>query len=161
MNSIFNDGLSRRQVIQRAAAAASFSALAESFADAQTASPSGDATHHTSKEDFVQLMTELSNWNRWGKDDQMGAVNLITPAKRKQAVALVKEGACFSMARNAEMEKAVDNPAPIVRKMLRTRRGGARNRHRQHHGFVFHPVSRLRTHSHGHVLPLPLGRQDV
>src|ERR1700734_2622260 len=98
MNSVFNDGLSRRQVIQRAAAAASFSALAESFADAQTAAPSstGDI-HHTSKEDFVQLMSQLSNWNRWGKDDQMGAVNLITPAKRKQAVALVKEGACFSM----------------------------------------------------------------
>ena len=30
-------------------------------------------------------MTELSNWGRWGKEDQMGAVNLITPAKRKQA----------------------------------------------------------------------------
>jgi len=121
MNSVFGGGLSRRQVIQRAAAAASFSALAESFADAQTAAPgsTGDATHHTSKEDFVKLMTELSNWNRWGKDDQMGAVNLITPAKRKQAVGLVKEGASFSMARNAEMEKAVDNANPIVRKVLR------------------------------------------
>src|SRR5450432_1625196 len=119
MNSVFSDGLSRRQVIQRAAAAASFTALAESFADAQTAAPTGDATHHTSKEDFVRLMTELSNWNRWGKDDQMGAVNLITPAKRKQAVGLVKEGASFSMARNAEMEKAVDNPVPVIRKVLR------------------------------------------
>ena len=121
MNSVFNDGMSRRQVIQRAAAAASFSALAESFADAQTAAPSsdGDAAHHTSKDDFVKLLTELSNWNRWGKDDQMGAVNLITPAKRKQAAGLVKEGASFSMARNAEMEKAVDNPTPVIRKILR------------------------------------------
>ena len=37
-------------------------------------------------------MTELSNWGRWGKQDQMGAVNLITPAKRKQAASLVKDG---------------------------------------------------------------------
>ena len=37
-------------------------------------------------------MTELSNWGRWGKEDQMGTVNLITPAKRKEAAALVKEG---------------------------------------------------------------------
>ena len=37
-------------------------------------------------------MNGLSNWGRWGKDDQMGALNLITPAKRKQAAALVKEG---------------------------------------------------------------------
>ncbi|MCP5120746.1 MAG: cyclase family protein, partial [bacterium] len=35
-----------------------------------------------------QWMEELSNWDRWGKQDQLGAINLITPAKRKQAVAL-------------------------------------------------------------------------
>src|SRR5271154_3150458 len=66
--------------------------------------------------DFDRLMTELSNWGRWGKDDQMGAVNLITPAKRKQAVGTVKEGVSFSLARNAETQPAVDNPQPIVRK---------------------------------------------
>lgn len=73
---------------------------------------------------FDQWMTELSNWGRWGKDDQMGAVNLINPAKRKQALALVKEGVSFSMARDAETEKAVDNPAPIVHQMTRV---GVRN----------------------------------
>jgi kynurenine formamidase len=72
------------------------------------------------REDFDRLMTELSNWNRWGKDDQMGAVNLITAAKRKHAVSLVKEGVSFSLARDAEMEKAIDNPSPIVRQMTRT-----------------------------------------
>src|SRR5579864_7132361 len=45
----------------------------------------------------------------------MRTVNLITPAKRKQAANLVKEGVSFSMARNAETEPAVDNPQPIVR----------------------------------------------
>jgi hypothetical protein len=28
-------------------------------------------------------MKELSNWGRWGADDELGAANLITPAKRK------------------------------------------------------------------------------
>ena len=37
------------------------------------------------KADVEKWMTELSNWGRWGKDDQMGTVNLITPAKRKEA----------------------------------------------------------------------------
>ena len=73
---------------------------------------------------FDRWMTELSNWGRWGKDDQVGAVNLITPAKRKQAMALVKEGVSFSMARDAETEKAVDNAAPIVHQMTRV---GVRN----------------------------------
>jgi len=119
--------LSRRQVIQRAAAAASFSVVAESFAEAQTgrgnaiaaSQSAADSSHQTTKEDFIQLMTQLSNWNRWGKEDQLGAVNLITPAKRKQALGLVKDGVSFSMARNAEMQPAVDNRAPIVSKMLR------------------------------------------
>jgi len=39
-------------------------------------------------EDFRQWMTELSNWGRWGKEDQLGALNLITPEKRKEALAI-------------------------------------------------------------------------
>ena len=33
------------------------------------------------KEQFEKWVTELSNWGRWGKDDERGALNLITPAK--------------------------------------------------------------------------------
>ena len=65
-------------------------------------------------------MTELSNWGRWGKEDQMGAVNLITPAKRKQAAALVKDGVSVSLARNTETEKAADNDSPFVHTMTST-----------------------------------------
>jgi kynurenine formamidase len=65
--------------------------------------------------DFQKLFKEVSNWGRWGKDDQMGAVNLITPAKRKEAASLVREGVSISLAHDAITEKAVDNPQPIVR----------------------------------------------
>src|SRR6266404_1245380 len=54
----------------------------------------------------------LSNWGRWGADDQIGAMNLITPAKRKEAAALVREGFSVSLAGDADTEKAVDNPTP-------------------------------------------------
>jgi kynurenine formamidase len=72
------------------------------------------------KATFDQWMTELSNWGRWGKDDELGAVNLITAEKKKQAARLVKEGASFSLARNAEKEKAADNPVPFGHQMTRT-----------------------------------------
>src|SRR5213075_823663 len=75
---------------------------------------------------FDRMMTELSNWGRWGKDDQKGAVNLITPAKRKQALEAVKHGVSVSMARTAEMEPAIDNPTPVV--LGRGGRGGAPGR---------------------------------
>jgi hypothetical protein len=72
------------------------------------------SNHNATRQDFDQLMKQISNWGRWGKNDQLGAVNLITQAKRKQALASVKEGFSVSMARTAEMEPAIDNPRPIV-----------------------------------------------
>ena len=105
---------SRRSAVQQLAVGASLAAMGGTAAGAQSARP------NSTPADFVRLQKELSNWNRWGADDQMGAVNLITPDKRRAAARLVREGACFSMARNAEIKEAVDNPAPIVRKTTRT-----------------------------------------
>jgi Putative cyclase len=62
--------------------------------------------------EYDRWLTELSNWGRWGKDDELGTLNLITPAKRKQAVALVKEGVTVSLARDADFVKGSDNPCP-------------------------------------------------
>jgi len=76
--------------------------------------------HLTTKADVDRLMKELSNWNRWGKTDQIGTVNLITPAKRKAAAALVTEGVSVSLARDTETEKAADNPAPFAHKFTYT-----------------------------------------
>ena len=50
-------------------------------------------SRQVAKADVDRWMKELSNWGRWGRGDQMGTVNLITPAKRKAAAALVQEGA--------------------------------------------------------------------
>jgi hypothetical protein len=51
----------------------------------------------------------LSNWGRWGKDDERGSLNLITPQKTQQAAKLVKDGVTVSLAHFADLEKAVDN----------------------------------------------------
>jgi hypothetical protein len=63
-------------------------------------------------------MLELSNWNRWGKEDQMGTVNLITPAKRKSAAALIKEGVTVSLSRNTDAVKSADNAVPFGHEMI-------------------------------------------
>lgn len=103
--------LSRRATVGGIAAAVSMGLAPSALAQ--------ERAREASTEEFTGLMKELSNWNRWGKDDQVGAVNLITPEKRRQAVRLVREGASFSMARNAEISPAIDNPQPIVRKTTR------------------------------------------
>ena len=68
--------------------------------------------------EYESWKKDLSNWGRWGKDDQIGAINLITPAKRKEAAALVKEGFSVSLAGDADTVKAVDNPFPYEHEML-------------------------------------------
>src|ERR1051326_78097 len=60
--------------------------------------------------DFRRAMKELSNWGRWGNDDELGAANLITAAKRKQALALAKEGLPVSLAHDIVQEQAADAP---------------------------------------------------
>ena len=51
--------------------------------------------------DVNDLMVSLSNWGRWGNDDQMGTLNLITPESRVAAAKLVSSGISVSMARQA------------------------------------------------------------
>jgi kynurenine formamidase len=75
-------------------------------------------SRNVSPEQYERWKKELSNWGRWGKDDEIGAINLITPAKRRQAAALVRDGVSISLAGDADTVKAVDNPAPYEHTML-------------------------------------------
>ena len=47
----------------------------------------------------AQWIKELNNWGRWGPSDELGALNLVTPAKRAQALALAKTGEVVSLSR--------------------------------------------------------------
>ncbi len=60
-----------------------------------------------------EMFDELSNWGRWGENDQRGTLNLVTPAKRRQAAALVREGISVSLSQNLSTEQAVDNTRPM------------------------------------------------
>lgn len=76
-------------------------------------------TEQVSQEQFDALMAEVSNWGRWGRQDERGALNLITPAKRLEAAALVREGISVSLARNVIKVDSDDSPA-FVHKMVDT-----------------------------------------
>ena len=95
-------------------------ALAVSSSETAPSQSSRATARPKTKADIDRLMTELSNWGRWGKDDQLGTMNLITPEKRRQAYSLVKEGVTVSLARPVEKTVAADNPAPFIQKMTLT-----------------------------------------
>jgi len=69
--------------------------------------------------EFDALFQSVKNWGRWGPDDQLGAANLVTDAKRRQAAALVKTGLTVSLAHNPITEPADDNASPFEHTMNR------------------------------------------
>ncbi len=76
---------------------------------ATTAGAQGEPGAEVTKAQYDAWMTELSNWGRWGDDDELGALNLITPAKRLEAASLVTRGTVVSMAREMTIER-LDDP---------------------------------------------------
>jgi kynurenine formamidase len=88
------------------------------------ASPNAGEKTVLNKEDVVRMMTSLSNWGRWGKNDQRGALNLITPEKRREAAALVREGFPVSLARNVIKQEQDGSPG-FAHRMVQLPKEGA------------------------------------
>lgn len=79
-----------------------------------------------SRREFERLFKRLSNWGRWGPDDERGTLNYITPASVRKAARLVRSGRTVSMAVPINREAGPDNPRPPVHTMVRnydSRRG--------------------------------------
>ncbi len=101
------------------------------------------------KADFDRAMKELSNWGRWGAKDELGAANLITPAKRKQALALAREGITVSLAQDVPQEKAVDTPTFLERTLVTVSPTVAMDRYQYtgtYHGVVHSHLDSLDCH---------------
>lgn len=54
-------------------------------------------------EQVDRWMNEANNWGRWGKEDELGTINLITPAKRQQAVRLATTATVVSLSHRPEL----------------------------------------------------------
>lgn len=80
-----------------------------------TTSPTGD--------EVLRYFDQLSNWGRWGDDDELGTLNLVTPEVRKAAAALVSEGITVSCAWDIETTPQIDYGRPPQRHMLATGEG--------------------------------------
>ena len=70
--------------------------------------------------DVRELLTQLSNWSRWGPEDQLGALNFITPEVTAAATASVSTGRTISCARPLPTEAAPDNLNPVAHHMIGT-----------------------------------------
>ena len=65
--------------------------------------------------DFEEIFESVKNWGRWGPDDELGTLNLITPERVRDAAALVRSGRRVSMAIPINTLAGPDNPNPATR----------------------------------------------
>ncbi len=71
-----------------------------------------------SQAELDELYRSLSNWGRWGEDDQRGALNHLRPEHRAAAAALVEAGISLSLAHDLAVQPSAENPFPADHHML-------------------------------------------
>jgi kynurenine formamidase len=65
-----------------------------------------------SADEFKALFDRVSNWGRWGADDERGTLNFLTPAKVRAAADLVRSGETVTLSVPLNTTLGVDNPVP-------------------------------------------------
>ena len=77
------------------------------------------------EKEILGYFQTLSNWGRWGKDDELGTLNYLTPQKVQESVSLVKDGRTISCARPVVFDPTPDATGPAVHYMVESGEGWA------------------------------------
>ncbi|MFQ5829310.1 MAG: cyclase family protein [Candidatus Methylomirabilia bacterium] len=67
-------------------------------------------------------MSTLSNWGRWGSEDEIGTANFVTPDKIVEACRLVKKGQVLSLAITLNPRTPTDTSRPPMQHFVRSAR---------------------------------------
>ena len=78
-----------------------------------------------SEAEVLEYFNSLSNWGRWGDEDQKGTLNFLTSDITKNAITLVRSGETVSCARPLVFEPTVDATGPAVHYMVESGEGWA------------------------------------
>jgi len=100
-----------------------------------------------SPEEYAAYRERLSNWGRWGEEDELGTLNHITPAVRRSAAALVREGRTLSLGRPVDTHAGPANPYPAHHFMAVGDAGGLAD----YVGLFFHGFSQSHVDALSHI----------
>jgi kynurenine formamidase len=70
-----------------------------------------------SEMEFRELFDRVSNWGRWGPEDERGALNYLTAERVAAAAGLVQSGETISLSRSLNTKRETDNPEPAEHRM--------------------------------------------
>jgi kynurenine formamidase len=69
--------------------------------------------------EFEEIFRSVSNWGRWGAEDERGTLNYITPDHVRAAARLVRSGRSVSLSLPLNMVAGPDNPRPSVHHVVK------------------------------------------
>lgn len=87
-------------------------------------------TNIPSEDEVLAYFDTLSNWGRWGADDELGTLNLITPEKRIAAADLVRTGLVISCAWEIGGKIVADQKISQPQRFMFATGQGLRDEHR-------------------------------
>ena len=93
------------------------------------------------KAEVLAYLREDRNWGRWGKDDQVGAINMVTPEKRLSAATTIKSGKAVSLSREFPKTPAPNNPTPAHHYMKKVFRSETSGFSADYYGISYHGTS--------------------
>ncbi len=103
------------------------------------------------KDEVLAYLKEDRNWGRWGENDQVGAVNMVTNEKRLAAAQLVKTGRAVSLSREFPKTPAPNNPTPAQHFMNRGVREPGGGLATDYYGVSYHGQSNTHLDALCHV----------
>lgn len=127
-------------------------AIGTAFLSALLAPTSVAQTTPIGLDEFDGMMHEVSNTGRWGPQDQLGTLNLITSEIRRAAAAEVRDGATVSMSLDVVRNEGPNAGVPLERDFSVVAAGGDSGWAMEaltisYHGFAFSHLDGL-----GHAL---------
>jgi poly(3-hydroxybutyrate) depolymerase/kynurenine formamidase len=123
----------------------------------------GAQSREVTRETIERWAAELSNEGRWGADDELGTLNLITPEHRVRAARLVTEGVSVSLSHDYIKERAEDATSPWEHELLGSPQAGFLSDRYSiaYHGFAHSHMDALCHNSVGGVMYNGISRETV
>lgn len=102
---------------------------------------------------FLEFVRPLSNWGRWGADDELGTVNLLTEARIRSTTEAIRHGRRVALGRLVSTRWAPDNPEPLIH-LMKSSGDAAAPRGSSHasdwFGLSYHGFAVTHVDAHGH-----------
>ena len=111
------------------------------------------------EEEVLGYAETCSNWGRWGAEDQLGTLNLVTDEKRRQAAGLVRDGVSVSL--RLDNQDGYAGGAHVPGAALHGGDGGGRCGRHVVGGLPGDGVSRQLHHPRGRAVSRVHRREDV